>query len=314
MPGMRVTLGQLKAFEAVARLGSFSAAARELFVTQPAVSKKIRLLQEEVGMPLLEQVGKRIDLTDAGRQLLGVCTDWLDTWARFEQSIADLQGLKKGRLRIAVVTTSKYFMPRVLGPFCTRYPGIDVAMEVINRDRLLERLARNEDDLYIMGVPPDDLDIDSEPLVDNPLIVVAPVSHPLASRRRIRIAELADEPFLMREQGSGTRIAVERVFGAKGVALRVKMELGSNEAIKQAVAGGLGLSIMSRHALHPLTGADQLVELAVQGFPIKRHWYVVTPRGKQLSVVARTFLEFLRANRGLLQAKPGAAVATGIAS
>jgi DNA-binding transcriptional LysR family regulator len=233
--------------------------------------------------------------------LLNVCHDWLETWARFEQSIADLQGLKRGRLRIAVVTTSKYFMPRVLGPFCERYPGIDVAMEVVNRDRLLERLARNEDDLYVMGVPPEELDIDSQPLISNPLVVVAPASHPLAQRGRIRFAELANQVFLMREQGSGTRIAVERVFEEKQTPLNVKMELGSNEAIKQAVAGGLGLAIMSRHALHPLAGNDQIVELKVQGFPIRRSWYVVTPRGKQLSVVAQTFLEFLRAHVELLE-------------
>mgnify|MGYP000402753566 FL=1 len=300
MPAMRVTLGQLTAFEAVARLGSFSGAANELFVTQPAVSKKIRLLQEQVGLALLEQVGKRIYLTDAGRLLLNLCRDWLDTWARFEQSIADLQGLKQGRLRIAVVTTSKYFMPRVLGPFCERYPGIDVAMEVINRDRLLERLARNDDDLYIMGVPPDDLDIDSEPLIGNPLVVISPASHPLATRRRVRFSELADQVFLMREQGSGTRITIERLFAEKQTPLKVKMELGSNEAIKQAVAGGLGLAIMSRHALNPMTHGGRIVELNVQGFPIKRFWYVVTPRGKQLSVVAQTFLEFLRAHIKLL--------------
>ena len=291
---------ELTAFEAVARLGSFSGAANELFVTQPAVSKKIRLLQEQVGLALLEQVGKRIYLTDAGRLLLDLCRDWLDTWGRFEQSIADLQGLKQGRLRIAVVTTSKYFMPRVLGPFCERYPGIDVAMEVINRDRLLERLARNDDDLYIMGVPPDDLDIDSEPLIGNPLVVISPASHPLATRRRVRFSELADQVFLMREQGSGTRITIERLFAEKQTPLKVKMELGSNEAIKQAVAGGLGLAIMSRHALNPVTHGDRIIELNVQGFPIKRFWYVVTPRGKQLSVVAQTFLEFLRAHIKLL--------------
>lgn len=293
MSGMRVTLGQLKAFEAVARLHSFSGAAKELFVTQPAISKKIRLLQDEIGLPLVEQIGKQIHLTDAGRLLLGVCREWLETWARFEQSIADLQGLKQGRLRIAVVTTSKYFMPRVLGPFCADYPGIDIAMEVVNRDRLLERLSRNEDDLYIMGVPPDDLDIDSEPLVSNPLVVIAPANHPLANRQHVRFADLENEVFLMREQGSGTRIAIERLFEEKQVPLTVKMELGSNEAIKQAVAGGLGLAIMSRHAINPLTGGDQLVELNVQGFPIRRHWYVVKPRGKQLSVVAEIFLEFL---------------------
>jgi len=302
MPGMRVTLGQLKAFEAVARLGSFSGAGKELFITQPAVSKKVRQLQDEVGLALIEQVGKKLFLTDAGRLLLGVCTDWLDTWARFEQSIADLQGLKRGRLKIAVVTTSKYFMPRVLGPFCAKYPGIDVAMEVINRDRLLERLARNEDDLYVMGIPPDDIDIVSRPLIDNPLVVVAPASHPLAKRRRLRFSELADQMFLMREEGSGTRIAIERLFEEKNTPLKVKMELGSNEAIKQAVAGGLGLSIMSRHAINTLAGSEAIVELSVQGFPLKRHWYVVTPGGKQLSVVATTFLEFLDEHVKLLVA------------
>jgi len=301
MSGMRVTLGQLKAFEAVARLGSFSGAGKELFITQPAVSKKIRQLQEEVGLPLTEQVGKQLFLTEAGRLLLEVCTDWLETWGRFEQSIADLQGLKRGRLKIAVVTTSKYFMPRVLGPFCAKYPGIDVAMEVINRDRLLERLSRNEDDLYVMGVPPDDIDITSRPLIWNPLVVVAPASHPLAARRRVRFAELADQPFLMREQGSGTRIAIERLFKSKDTSLTVKMELGSNEAIKQAVAGGLGLSIMSRHAINTLAGGEAIVELNVQGFPLKRHWYLVTPGGKQLSVVANTFIGFLDEHIRLLE-------------
>jgi DNA-binding transcriptional LysR family regulator len=302
MAGMRVTLGQLQAFEAVARLGSFSGAARELFVTQPAISKKVRLLQDEVGLPLYEQIGKRIHLTDAGQLLLAVCHDWLDTWSRFEQSIADLQGLKQGRLRIAVVTTGKYFMPRVLGPFCDRYPGIDVSMEVVNRDRLLERLSRNDDDLYVMGVPPEHLDIDSEPLVSNPLVVIAPATHPLARRKRVRLSDLAHESFLMREHGSGTRIAVQRMFEEKGETLKVRMELGSNEAIKQAVSGGLGLAIMSRHALNPLTGNDGIVELKVQGFPLKRHWYVVMPKGKQLSVVAETFLEFLHEHARQLEA------------
>lgn len=306
MPGMHVTLGQLKAFEAVARLHSFSGAAKELFVTQPAVSKKIRMLQEEVGLPLLEQIGKQIYLTEAGRELLAVCTDWLETWGRFEQKVADLKGLKQGRLRIAVVTTSKYFMPRVLGPFCARYPGVDVAMEVVNRDRLLERLSRNADDLYVMGVPPEDAEIQSEPLIENPLIVIAPPSHPLVGRRQIPFSELADEVFIMREQGSGTRIAVERAFRERGTRLRVKMELGSNEAIKQAVAGGLGLSVLSRSSLSALGAGGQLTELDVRGFPIRRHWYVVRPKGKQLSVVAQTFLEFLQEHIDLLQPDQGA--------
>jgi DNA-binding transcriptional LysR family regulator len=152
-----------------------------------------------------------------------------------------------------------------------------------------------------MGVPPAELDIDSEPLIGNPLVIVAPTSHPLAKRSRIRLAGLANQEFLLREHGSDTRIAIERASGEKLTPLNVKIELGSNEAIKQAIAGGLGLAIMPRHALYPLAGNDQIVERNVQGFPLKRHWYVVTPRGKQLSVVAQTFPDFLRARIKLLE-------------
>ena len=293
MASTRVTLRQLRAFEAVARLRSFSRAAEELHITQPAVSKQIRLLNDEIGLPLLEQIGKKVFLTEAGEELFTTCADWLETWGRFEQSIANLKGLKQGRLKIATVTTAKYFMPRVLGPFCAEYPGIDVAMEVINRDRLLDRLSRNQDDLYVMGVPPDDRGIESEPLIHNELVVLAPASHPLAGREKIPFRDLGAHRFLSREQGSGTRITVERIFGENGVPFDVRMELGSNEAIKQAVAGGLGLAVLSRSTLFP-GDSSELTVLDVEGFPIRRAWYVVRPKGKQLSVVAKTFLTFLR--------------------
>lgn len=297
---MHVTLRQLRTFEAVARLLSFSRAAEELHVTQPTVSKQIRLLNEQVGLPLLEQLGKKVFLTEAGEALYATCADWLDTWARFEQNIANLKGLKEGRLRVAAVTTTKYFMPRILGPFCAEYPGIDIALEVVNRDRLLDRLSNNQDDLYIMGVPPDGMAIESEPFMSNPLVVVAPLGHPLARRKHIRLSELARESFLVREQGSGTRMTLERLFRTHHATLRVRMELGSNEAIKQAVAGGLGLAMLSRSTLHLGSSQDDLVELDVEGFPMLRSWYVVRPKGKQLSVVAATFLEFLRGHVELL--------------
>jgi DNA-binding transcriptional LysR family regulator len=300
MPGMRVTLRQLQVFEAVARLGSFSRAAEEIHVTQPAVSKQIRQLQQEVGLPLLEQIGRQVCLTDAGRELLATCSDWLDTWNRFEQSIADLKGLKQGRLRIAVVTTAKYFMPRVLGPFCGQYPGIDVSLEVINRNRLLERLGHNADDLYVMGVPPEGWEIESQPLVENNLVVIAPRAHRLAGRRRIPFAQLADETFIAREDGSGTRMTTERVFAENGVHFRIRMELGSNEAIKQAVAGGLGLAVLSQNTLGD-PAAEDLAVLDVTGFPVRRSWYIVWPRGKQLSVVAATFVDFLHRHVALLK-------------
>ncbi|MHB1074720.1 LysR substrate-binding domain-containing protein [Thiobacillus sp.] len=297
---MHVSLRQLRTFEAVARLKSFSRAAEELHVTQPTVSKQIRLLHEEVGLPLLEQIGKKVFLTEAGEQLYATCADWLETWGRFEQTIADLKGIKQGRLSIAAVTTTKYFMPRLLGPFCAQYPGIDIALEVVNRDRLLERLARNQDDLYVMGVPPDGLDIVREPFMENPLVVLAPASHPMARRKRIRFPELANAPFIVRERGSGTRLTVERVFDERNVPLKIRMELGSNEAIKQAVAGGLGLALLSQSTLSLYPGQTEVVVLNVEDFPIKRYWYVVWPRDKQLSVVANAFLEFLRAHVQLL--------------
>ncbi len=297
---MHVSLRQLRTFEAVARLKSFSRAAEELHVTQPTVSKQIRLLHEEVGLPLLEQIGKKVFLTEAGEQLYATCADWLETWGRFEQTIADLKGIKQGRLRIAAVTTTKYFMPRLLGPFCAQYPGIDIALEVVNRDRLLERLARNQDDLYIMGVPPEGLDIEREPFLENPLVVLAPASHPMARRKRIPFGDLANEPFIVRERGSGTRLTVERVFQERNVPLKIKMELGSNEAIKQAVAGGLGLALLSQSTLSLDPSQTEVKALNVEGFPIKRSWYVVRPRDKQLSVVAKAFLDFLRSHVQLL--------------
>lgn len=300
---MHVSLRQLRTFEAVARLRSFSRAAEELHVTQPTVSKQIRLLHEEVGLPLLEQLGKKVFLTEAGEHLYATCADWLETWGRFEQTVADLKGIKQGRLRIAAVTTTKYFMPRLLGPFCSQYPGIDVALEVVNRDRLLERLARNQDDLYVMGVPPEGLDIEREPFMENPLVVLAPASHPLARRKRIPFADLANEPFIVRERGSGTRLTVERAFQARDVPLRIRMELGSNEAIKQAVAGGLGLALLSQSTLSLDPGQNDVAVLDVEGFPIMRSWYVVRARDKQPSVVANAFLDFLRTHVQLLAPK-----------
>ncbi len=297
---MHVSLRQLRTFEAVARLKSFSRAAEELHVTQPTVSKQIRLLNDEIGIPLLEQLGKKVFLTEAGEKLYATCAEWLETWGLFEQNIANLKGIKEGRLKIAAVTTTKYFMPRLLGPFCAEYPGIDISLEVVNRDRLLERLSRNQDDLYVMGVPPEGLDIVCEPFMDNPLVVLAPVTHSLVQRSKIPFRDLANEPFIVREHGSGTRLTIERAFQEQGLDLKIKMELGSNEAIKQAVAGGLGLALLSRSTLHLDHSQKELAILDVEGFPIMRSWYVVHARGKQLSVVAKTFLEFLQSHVQLL--------------
>jgi len=294
------TLRQLEVFEAIARLGSFTRAAEEMFLTQPTVSMQIKKLTDAVGLPLFEQVGKKVFLTDAGHALHRTCREIFKHFSHFEMTVADLKGLKQGTLRLAVVTTAKYFAPRLLGPFCQRYPGIQVSLKVSNRERVLERLADNQDDLYILGQPPDEVDAVAEPFLDNPLVVLAPASHPLAGKKKIPLARLAEEPFLVREPGSGTRKALERLFADHGLGIQVRMELGSNEAIKQAIVGGLGVSVLSRHTLALDAPMGQLAILDVTGFPIERQWYVAYPAGKQLSIVASAFLDYLKQGPGLL--------------
>ena len=290
---MRVTFNQLKVFESVARRRSFSRAAEELFLTQPTVSIQIKQLTETVGMPLFEQIGKKIFLTDAGEQLAVTCGELSEVWSRFEMTVADLKGIKAGKLRLAAVTTAKYFVPRLLGPFCEQFPGVDLALEVGNRNTIIERLSKNQDDLYVMGMPPRHLAIKQHRFLANPLVVIAPYSHPLRKRAKIELQDLSKERFILREVGSGTRLAAERYLKAHGMKFTKTMELGSNEAIKQAVAGGLGISILSRHALSFEPMHHQLSVLNVAGFPIERSWYVVYPEGKRLSVVAKGFLEYL---------------------
>ena len=297
------TLRQLRVFEAVARNLSFTRAAEELYLTQPTVSIQIKQLSDIVGQPLLEQIGKRIFLTDAGRELLRVCRDIFENLDRFEMLMSDMKGVKAGKLRLAVITTAKYFVPRLLGVFCQRYPGIDVALKVTNRERVLQRMADNQDDLYVLGQPPEQMDVAFEPFLENPLVVLAPGNHPLAGKKNISPQRLTEEQFLMREPGSGIRLATEEFFAERGLKLKVRMELGSNEAIKQAVAGGLGLAVLSVHTLALERNIDELAILDVTGFPIRRHWYLVYPKDKQLSVVAFAFLEFMHAESKLLSEK-----------
>ncbi|HEY9648791.1 MAG TPA: LysR substrate-binding domain-containing protein [Chroococcidiopsis sp.] len=291
---IHATLHQLKVFEATARHGSFTRAAEELFLTQPTVSMQVKQLTKAVGLPLFEQVGKRLYLTDAGRELFSTCQEVFTQLDQLEMKVADLKGMKQGKLKLAVITTAKYFMPRLLGPFCQLYPGIDVSLIVTNHERVIDRLANNQDDLYVMSQLPEHLDIVSRPFLDNPLVVVAPSSHPLTKETNITLKRLSEELFIMREPGSGTRSAFQKMLDAEKLEVKVRLELGSNEAIKQAIAGGLGLSVLSRHTLTPDTQSE-LAVLDVQGFPIHRQWYVVSLSGKQLSVVASTFLEFLQA-------------------
>lgn len=289
----QATLHQLKVFEAVARHNSFTRAAEELFLTQPTISMQVKQLTKAVGMPLFEQVGKRLSLTQAGEELVKTCREVFENLDQFEMTVADLKGLKQGRLRLAVITTAKYFVPRLLGPFCQRYPGIDISLQVTNHEYILNRLSENFDDLYVMSQLPENIEITCKQILENPLVVVARVDHPLAYENNISLERLAAEPFIMREPGSGTRKAVQNLFEEHKILLKVRLDLGSNEAIKQAIAGGLGISVLSAHTLALEGFNSQLTILNVEKFPIERYWYAVYPSGKQLSIVARTFLEYL---------------------
>jgi LysR family transcriptional regulator, low CO2-responsive transcriptional regulator len=289
----QVTFHQLKVFEVTARQGSFTRAAEELFLTQPTVSIQMKQLSKSVGMPLFEQVGKKLYLTDAGQSLLETCHDMFERLEQFEMAVADMQGMKTGKLRLGVISTAKYIIPRLLGPFCQRYPGVDVSLTVTNHERVVERLRQNLDDLYIPSQVPEQIDVDCHSFLDNPLVVLAARTHPLAKEAHIPIEQLNGQDFIMREVGSGTRQAVESLFSEHNISIKVRLELGSNEAIKQAVAGGLGISVLSRHCLALEGETGQLVVLKVAGFPIQRHWNLVYPKGKQLSIIAKTFQDYL---------------------
>ena len=287
------TLRQLQVFETIVRLGSFTRAAEELFLTQPTVSMQIKKLTDVIGLPLFEHVGRNVEPTEAGMELYDACRDMFQTLSNLEMKISDLKGIKRGRLRLGVVTTAKYFAPEVLGEFSALYPGIEVALKVTNRESIIERMRNNEDDLYIMGQAPEgDLEIKSHHIAPNPLVVMARHDHPLTKQKNIPLERIVEEPFILREPGSGIRDAALKAFDAQGLRPKVRMELGSNEAIKHGIVGGLGLSVLSLHTLTLEGASGPVAILDVQGFPILRQWYIVYPKGKELSIVAQAFLEF----------------------
>lgn len=290
---MNATFRQLRLFLALSEHQSITAAARACHVTQPTVSMQLKELADAVGMPLYEQIGKRLYLTEAGETLAQSARAMVDEWSAFEQRINGLKGLTRGRLRLAVVNTAQYFVPTLLGSFYASHPEIDVALELLNRDAIVARLRDNRDDLYIMSMPPDDIELEKHAFLPNPLVVIAPETHPLAGRRRLKLSQLAHERFIVRERGSGTRMACDAHFAEQGFVPQVRLELGSNEAIKQSVAAGMGLAVMSRHALAADVKQDQLAILNLSGFPIQSRWWTLYPKGRRLSPVASVFLEHI---------------------
>ncbi len=299
---MNLTLRQLRVFEAVGRLKNFTRAAEELHLSQPAVSMQIKQLESNVGLALFDQVGKKISLTAAGHEMYQMSRIIDNQLNETEQILEDMKGFRHGRLIIAVASTANYFAPKLYAAFKREYAAITLNLDVTNREGLLAHLESNDLDMVIMGLPPKELDVEAQAFLDNPLVVIAPPGHPLAAQERINMERLQEETFIMREPGSGTRIAMERFFAEQGAELTTGMEMSSNEAIKQAVQAGLGLGIVSLHTLEMEIDSNRLVVLDVDAFPILRHWYIVHRKGKRLSPLAQAFKEFILGNtKNLLQ-------------
>lgn len=286
---MNISFRQLRLFLALAETGSVSAAARVMHVTQPTASMQLKEASIAIGLPLYEVIGKKIHLTEVGRELASTARNITLNWEHFEQSVNELKGLSRGKLRIAVVSTAKYFMPRLIGSFCTKYPEIDVSLEILNRDGIVQRLRDNLDDLYIMSTPPTDIDLHDEVLMPNPIVIVAPVASQWASQSKISLKALQHSRFILRETGSGTRMAADLFFRKKKFKPDIRLELGSNEAIKESVAGGLGIGVISMHAMHGMKKEHGIKIIDVDGFPIPSAWHMVHHINQKLSPAALAF-------------------------
>ncbi|BDY05422.1 LysR family transcriptional regulator [Ferrimonas sp. YFM] len=288
---IRATLRQLEIFLALQEAGSVSAAAEQLHLTQPTVSMQLKKLADLVGLPLYHQIGRRLQLTDAGLRTLQTAREVVGSLDSLQMDLDDLQGLKRGTLRLGVVTTAKYFIPHLLGDFLERYPDVEIDFKVGNRQQMIDRLSEGYEDLYVFSHPPENAPLTLHPFLTNPLVAIAANTHPWADRDRLSLEEFAQAPFLIREQGSGTRYALEQFLKQRGVKLNVKMTVESNEAIRHSVMSGLGVSILSQHTL--AFGADTgLRILPVEGLPIPSQWSLAHHKSNPLSPVARTFLQW----------------------
>jgi LysR family transcriptional regulator, low CO2-responsive transcriptional regulator len=297
----RPTFAQLRSFEAVARLGGITKAAQALHLTQPTVSTQLRELADSVGIALLAPAGRGVQLTDAGRDLLATVTHMFTHWREFEEGVADFQGMLRGSLRIAGVTTTEYFLAQWLKPFAGAYPGIDIDLTIDNRSAIISRLDRAQDDLAVMMMPPQHLALEHAAVMDNPLVLIGPVKHAWAASKKIAInprkrplQQLAGVDLLMREPGSGTRQATLDFLSQHHITPRIRMTLGSNEAIKHAVAAGLGLAIVSQHALASVPAREGLAVLPMAGLPIARNWQLVWRSDRRLSRIASVFMDFVQ--------------------
>jgi len=288
------SLRQIQVFESVARNLSFTRAAEELHLTQPTVSAQVKSLAEAVGLPLYEQLGRNIFLTEVGELVAASCREIINTFSNLEIKLDNLRGMKRGRLRVAVVSTAKYFIPLALGEFCKKYPDIELSLHIGNRETLLKRINQNLDDLYILGqIPSTSYDLTVVPFTSNKLVIISNRDHELAGQK-VSLQRLAEEPFIMREEGSGIRSAVQDLFNKQGLDIQERMTLETNEAIKHCVSADLGIAVVSRHSLYLGGDFGSIKEIDVEGFPIHKQWHIVYPKGKELSLIAKSFLDFLQ--------------------
>lgn len=299
---LHLTLRQLRVFEATARLLSFSRAAEELHLTQPGVSGQLKHLEESIGMPLFEQMGRRIFLTEAGRQVYSHTRSIQQQLTILEESLDQLRDTKQGKIKVSAVSgTASHLALQLIAKYSKAFPGVRVHLNVANRETVLGELASNETDLAIMGQPPEGQGLFAQPFMKNPLVVIAPPDHPLARQRAIPLSALEGEIFLVREPGSGTRRAMERFFAEHRITFRPGMEVSSNDAVKCGVHAGMGLSIVPLQTIMPELETLRIKVLDVERFPIVRYLYVVHRESKHLSAAADAFKDTLLAEAGLVE-------------
>lgn len=304
MPIRHATLHQLKIFHALSQHMSITRTAEALHLTPPAVSIQVKQLAESAGEPLIDQVGKQIFLTDAGKAVAEASKDIFERIDSLQDELAGIQSLEQGSLSVSIITTAKYFVPRLLGTFASQYPDIEVALFVGNRQSVLDRLNENKDDFYVLGRPPDNLKVEAIPFAPNPLVAIAPPNHPLANSKNISAKRISEEPFIVRESGSGVRMSTLQYFRERNLSINIRMELGSNEAVKQIVMGNLGISFLAESTLTKELELGELIKLDVEGLPIERHWFMVHQSKKLLSPLASAFKEYLMRKDNYTSLKP----------
>jgi len=299
---MRMTLRQLQVFGAVCESRSYSRAAEEMALTQPAVSLQIRQLEELVGQPLFEYVGKKLYLTEAAEALKRASSDIFARLDSLDMQLTDLQGSLQGQLNLAVESSAKYFVPHLFAAFRRQHPDVSLQLSVVNRAQVIKRLSDNRDDLVIMSLMPSEVALEFLPFLNNPIVAVAPPEHPLCQASRLSLQDLAAYPLLVREPGSGTRKACEEYFQQKRAHFAQTVQIASLDALREAVIAGLGVALLPRHAVTLELTHGLLRELPVDELPLYRSWCVAHARGKRLSPVAQAFFAFIRDQRAQVSA------------